>query len=196
MSFTGILRAESLRTDAVLEGVPLHVHRIRRANARDTSAGQPLTGTFIEFDLLVPQARQVAHRQRGSHLLPQTRRRAGGAPSPTATPVPPPGAAAGGCSPTTPPGSAPSPSRPNDNAHWTLRPLLDAPVGGGLTCADRRPRQRLRRAQNGCQATTSAPRTAGTASDPAPPTKHPGPRITRPRRAGRSPTPTSSGRSS
>ena len=54
MSYTGILLAESLRSDAVLEGVPLHVHRIRRANAGDTSAGQPLTWTFIEFE--VPDA--------------------------------------------------------------------------------------------------------------------------------------------
>jgi hypothetical protein len=60
MSCTGILLAESLRSDAVLEGVPLHVHRIRRANAGDTSAGQPLTWTFIEFEVPDASARRLA----------------------------------------------------------------------------------------------------------------------------------------
>lgn len=53
MSFTGTLLAESLRVGAVL-GVPLTVRRIRRINAGDPSAGQPMTWTFIEFE--VPDA--------------------------------------------------------------------------------------------------------------------------------------------
>jgi hypothetical protein len=51
MSFTGTLLAESLRTDAVLDGVPLNIRRIWRSNAGVVSAGQPLTWTFIEFDV-------------------------------------------------------------------------------------------------------------------------------------------------
>lgn len=33
MSYTGTLLAESMRTDAALNDVPLIVHRIRRSNA-------------------------------------------------------------------------------------------------------------------------------------------------------------------
>ena len=54
MSFTGTLLAESLRMEAVLEGVPLQVRRIWRSDAGDPSAGQPLTWTFIDFE--VPRA--------------------------------------------------------------------------------------------------------------------------------------------
>jgi len=54
MSFTGTLLAESLRMEAVLEGVPLQVRRIWRSDAGDPSAGQPLTWTFIAFE--VPRA--------------------------------------------------------------------------------------------------------------------------------------------
>jgi hypothetical protein len=50
MPYTGTLLAESLRTDAVLAGVPLNVQRIWRSNAGEPSAGQPLTWTFIEFE--------------------------------------------------------------------------------------------------------------------------------------------------
>jgi hypothetical protein len=54
MPYTGTLLAESLRRDAVLAGVPLNVQRIWRSNAGDAAAGQPLTWTFIEFE--VPEA--------------------------------------------------------------------------------------------------------------------------------------------
>ena len=54
MPFTGVLLAESLCTGAVLEGAPIGVRRIRRIDAGDPSAGQPLTWTFIEFE--VPDA--------------------------------------------------------------------------------------------------------------------------------------------
>jgi ribosomal protein S18 acetylase RimI-like enzyme len=54
LAYTGTLLAESLRPDADLSGVALDVRRIRRANAGDAAAGQPLTWTFIEF--LVPEA--------------------------------------------------------------------------------------------------------------------------------------------
>src|SRR5687768_1766349 len=51
MSFSGNLLAESLRKEKILEGVPLQVRRIRRADAGDPSAGQPMTWTFIEFEV-------------------------------------------------------------------------------------------------------------------------------------------------
>jgi hypothetical protein len=54
MPFSGILLAESIRTDAVLDGRPVVVRRIWRRDAGDASAGQPVTWTFIEFE--VPDA--------------------------------------------------------------------------------------------------------------------------------------------
>jgi hypothetical protein len=51
MSFTGNLLAESLRKGVPLETVPLTVRRIHRADDGDPSAGQPLTWTFIEFEV-------------------------------------------------------------------------------------------------------------------------------------------------
>jgi hypothetical protein len=51
MSFTGNLLAESLRKQEALDVVPLTVRRIYRADDGDLSAGQPLTWTFIEFEL-------------------------------------------------------------------------------------------------------------------------------------------------
>ena len=62
MSFTGTLLAESLRTDAVLDGVPLSLRRIWRSNAGDVSAGQPLTWTFIEFEVLEASVGLLAER--------------------------------------------------------------------------------------------------------------------------------------
>jgi hypothetical protein len=49
--FTGNLLAESLRKDAPLEAVPLAVRKIWRADAGDPAADQPLTWTFIEFEI-------------------------------------------------------------------------------------------------------------------------------------------------
>jgi hypothetical protein len=51
MSFTGNLLAESLRKDEPLDAVLLTVRTIRRADGGDPSAGQPLTWTFIEFEV-------------------------------------------------------------------------------------------------------------------------------------------------
>ena len=56
MAITGVLIAESLRTEARLEGVVLTVRRITRADDGDTDAGQPLTWTFIEFEAPLEQA--------------------------------------------------------------------------------------------------------------------------------------------
>lgn len=51
MWFTGSLLAESLRKETILSGVPLDVRRIWRVDAGDPSAGQPLTWTFIAFEV-------------------------------------------------------------------------------------------------------------------------------------------------
>jgi len=47
----GGLLAESIRVGASLEGVPLRVVRIWRADAGDPDAGQPRTWTFIDFEV-------------------------------------------------------------------------------------------------------------------------------------------------
>jgi hypothetical protein len=52
MSYTGGPVAESLRADAELE-TPLTAHRIRRLEAGDPLAGQPVIWTLIEF--VVPE---------------------------------------------------------------------------------------------------------------------------------------------
>jgi hypothetical protein len=49
MSVSGILIAESLSKSSPLEGVTFQVHKVRRGDVGDVSAGQPLTWTFIEF---------------------------------------------------------------------------------------------------------------------------------------------------
>jgi len=51
MSFTGILLAASLRRRARLDVAILDVRKIWREDAGDPSADQPLTWTFIEFDV-------------------------------------------------------------------------------------------------------------------------------------------------
>ena len=51
MAFTGNLLAESLRKDAPLDAPSLSVRRILRTDAGDPSADQPLTWTFIEFEI-------------------------------------------------------------------------------------------------------------------------------------------------
>ena len=60
MVVTGVLIAESLRTGARLEGVMLTVRRIARDDDGDTGAGQPLTGTFIEFEAPLDEAEELA----------------------------------------------------------------------------------------------------------------------------------------
>jgi hypothetical protein len=51
MSVSGILIAESLLKGNPFEGVALKVRRISRGDVGDLRAGQPLTWTFIEFDV-------------------------------------------------------------------------------------------------------------------------------------------------
>jgi hypothetical protein len=51
MPFTGNLLGENLRRDVPLDAVPLAVRRIWRSDVGDPSAGQPLTWTFIEFEI-------------------------------------------------------------------------------------------------------------------------------------------------
>jgi hypothetical protein len=51
MSASGALIAESLSKDNALDAVHLGVHRISRRDVGDVNAGQPLTWTFIEFEV-------------------------------------------------------------------------------------------------------------------------------------------------
>ena len=60
MTLTGGLIAESLRVGAVLEGVPLTVVRISRADVGDVDAGQALTWTFLEFEAADEDAERLA----------------------------------------------------------------------------------------------------------------------------------------
>ena len=51
MSVSGILIAESLLKGSPLEGVTLQVRKISRGDVGDVGVGQPLTWTFIEFEV-------------------------------------------------------------------------------------------------------------------------------------------------
>src|SRR5450631_2633504 len=51
MSVSGILIAESLLKNSPLEGVTLQVRKVSRGDVGDVRAGQPLTWTFIEFNV-------------------------------------------------------------------------------------------------------------------------------------------------
>jgi hypothetical protein len=51
VAFTGNLLAESLRKEHTLAAVPFTVRRVFRADDGDLSAGQPLTWTFLEFEV-------------------------------------------------------------------------------------------------------------------------------------------------
>lgn len=50
-SVSGILIAESLLRDRPLEGISLVARKISRSDAGDPIVGQPLTWTFIEFEV-------------------------------------------------------------------------------------------------------------------------------------------------
>jgi hypothetical protein len=50
---SGTLIAESLRPGGAFEGVALCVRKIARADVGDTSVGQPLTWTFVDFEVPV-----------------------------------------------------------------------------------------------------------------------------------------------
>lgn len=51
MTASGILIAESLLKGVPLEGVSLLVHKISRGDVGDPNAGQPVTWTFVEFEV-------------------------------------------------------------------------------------------------------------------------------------------------
>jgi hypothetical protein len=65
MSASGTLIAESLSKNNPLEGIELLVHKISRGDAGDVSAGQPVTWTFIEFEVddqvVVQLAQALSH---------------------------------------------------------------------------------------------------------------------------------------
>ena len=60
MPIAGGLIAESLRIGAVLDGVPLTVERISRADVGDVEAGQPRTWTFLDFQAADEDADRLA----------------------------------------------------------------------------------------------------------------------------------------
>jgi len=51
MSASGALIAESISKNSPLDGVAIEVRKISRRDVGDVSAGQPLTWTFIEFEV-------------------------------------------------------------------------------------------------------------------------------------------------
>lgn len=59
-TFSGGLLGESLRPDAVLEGIPLTVTKIYRAALGVAAAGQPEVWTIIEFELPAEHAAALA----------------------------------------------------------------------------------------------------------------------------------------
>ena len=65
MPIVGGLIAESLRVGAVLEGVPLIVTKISRAEVGDVDAGQPRTWTFLEFEARDEDAMRLADTLEG-----------------------------------------------------------------------------------------------------------------------------------
>ena len=60
MTIAGGLIAESLRVGSVLTGVTLTVNRISRADVGDVDAGQPLTWTFVDFEVADDDADRLA----------------------------------------------------------------------------------------------------------------------------------------
>ena len=59
-SYSGALLGESLRPDAVLEGIPLVVTKICRAALGNAAAGQPELWTIIEFEVPADRVRELA----------------------------------------------------------------------------------------------------------------------------------------
>ena len=59
-TYSGALLGESLRLDAVLEGIPLTVTKIYRAALGLAEAGQPELWTIIEFELPADHAAALA----------------------------------------------------------------------------------------------------------------------------------------
>jgi hypothetical protein len=60
MVIVGTLVAESLRVDAVIEGISLLTTKLARADVGDVAAGQPLTWTLIEFEVAEDNAERLA----------------------------------------------------------------------------------------------------------------------------------------
>jgi hypothetical protein len=60
MVMVGTLIAESLRVGAVIEGIRLVTTKFARADVGDVSASQPLTWTFIEFEVAEDDAERLA----------------------------------------------------------------------------------------------------------------------------------------
>jgi hypothetical protein len=59
-AYSGALLGESLRPDAVLDGIPLIVTRICRAALGNAAAGQPQLWTVIEFEVPADRAPELA----------------------------------------------------------------------------------------------------------------------------------------
>jgi hypothetical protein len=60
MVLVGTLIAESLRVGAVIQGIPFTTTKVARADAGDADAGQPVTWTFIEFEVAEADAERLA----------------------------------------------------------------------------------------------------------------------------------------
>lgn len=63
-AYSGVLLAESLDDDAVVDGVSLAVSKISRAAVGDTTAGQPRDWTFIEFTVAASSVDTLAESLR------------------------------------------------------------------------------------------------------------------------------------
>jgi hypothetical protein len=61
-NYKGVLLGESLRPDALLEGVVLEVSKIYRRLAGDVEAGQPELWTFFEFEVPAEAVEELAKR--------------------------------------------------------------------------------------------------------------------------------------
>jgi hypothetical protein len=66
MAAFGVLIAESISKGHPLDGLNLHLRKISRADAGDVNAGQPLTWSFIEFEVDDDHVADVAHALSGS----------------------------------------------------------------------------------------------------------------------------------
>ena len=60
MAVVGTLIAESLRIGAQIEGISFAATKIDRARVGDTSAGQPLVWTLMEFEIADQDAARLA----------------------------------------------------------------------------------------------------------------------------------------
>jgi hypothetical protein len=60
MVMVGTLIAESLRVGAVIEGIPFVTTKLARSDVGDVDASQPLTWTFIEFEVAEDDAERLA----------------------------------------------------------------------------------------------------------------------------------------